>query len=86
MYTSYICVSVYVRVCGSQTSPHEQDVTQGQFLSGVWYVWIQSFPSPRLVAIPKLKNPAYTTIQPELEEELLDSCLFWVCKRYVICR
>ena len=27
-----------------------QDMTQGQFLSGVKQVWIQSFPLPRLVA------------------------------------
>ena len=32
------------------TPPLGQDMTQGQFLSGVWQVWIQSFPSPRLVA------------------------------------
>ena len=29
----------------------------GQFFSGVQLVWIQSFPSSRLVALPKLKNP-----------------------------
>ena len=27
-------------------------------------VWIQSFPSPRLVASPRLKNPVYPTIYP----------------------
>ena len=32
------------------TPPLGQDMTQGQFLSEVWQVWIQSFPSPRLVA------------------------------------
>ena len=32
--------------------PLGQDMTQGQFLSGVYQVWIQSFPSPRLVALP----------------------------------
>ena len=31
---------------------------QGQFLSRVEQVWIQSFPSPRLVASPRLKNQA----------------------------
>ena len=36
-----------------QNPPHGQDVTQGQFLSGVS---IQSFPSPRLVASSRLKN------------------------------
>ena len=29
---------------------HEQNATQGQFLSEVQLVWIQVFPSPRLVA------------------------------------
>ena len=38
------------------TLRHEQDVTQGQFLSRVQLVWIQSFPSPRLVALLKQKN------------------------------
>ena len=32
------------------TPPLGQDMTQGQFLSGVLQVSIQSFPSPRLVA------------------------------------
>ena len=41
-----------------------QDMTQGQFLSGVWQVWIQSFPSPRLVASPRLKNLVCPTILP----------------------
>ena len=34
------------------TPPLGQDMTQGQFLSGVLQVGIQSFPSPRLVATP----------------------------------
>ena len=34
----------------TQTLCHEQDVIQGQFLSGVKVVSIQSFPSPTLVA------------------------------------
>ena len=46
------------------TPPHGQDMTQGQFLSRVWQVWIQSFPSPRLVASPRLKNPVRPTIYP----------------------
>ena len=44
--------------------PTEQDMTRGQFLSGVWQVWIQSFPSPRLVASPRLKNLVCHTIYP----------------------
>ena len=31
-------------------------MTQGQFLSGLWQVWIQSFPFPRLVASQRLKS------------------------------
>ena len=46
------------------TPPLEQDMTQGQFLSGVLQVWIQSFPSPRLVASPRLKNSVCPTIYP----------------------
>ena len=46
------------------TPPLGQDMTQGQFLSGVQQVWIQSFPSPRLVASPRLKNLVYPTIYP----------------------
>ena len=44
--------------------PLGQDMTQGQFLSRVLLVWIQSFPSPRLVASPRLKNPVCPTIYP----------------------
>ena len=39
------------------TPPLGQDMTQGQFLSGVEQVWIQNFPSPRLVSLPRLKYP-----------------------------
>ena len=46
------------------TPPLGQDMTQGQFLSGVYQVWIQSFPSPRLVASPRLKNLVCPTIYP----------------------
>ena len=46
------------------TAPLRQDMTQGQFLSGVSQVWIQSFPSPRLVASPRLKNLVCPTILP----------------------
>ena len=47
-------------------TPLGQDMTQGQFLSGVWQVWIQSFPSPRLVASPRLKNLLCPTIYPTI--------------------
>ena len=51
-------------VCWSYlpTPPLVQDMTQGQFLSEVQQVWIQSFPSPRLVASPRLKNLVCPTI------------------------
>ena len=41
---------------------YELDVIKGQFHNGVQLVWIQSFPSPRLVDIKKLKSPVYLTI------------------------
>ena len=44
--------------------PLGQDMTQGQFLSEVQQVWIQSFPSSRLVASPRLKNLVCPTIYP----------------------
>ena len=61
-----LCVPVWI--CTSHefiyhiypTPPLGQDMTQGQFFK----VWIQSFPSPRLVASPRLKNPVYPTIYP----------------------
>ena len=46
------------------TPPLRQDLTQCQFLSGVSEVSIQSFPSPRLVASPRLNNPVCPTIYP----------------------
>ena len=50
------------------TPPLSQDMTQGQFLSGVKQVWIQSFP-PRRVSSPRLKNSVRPTIYPLLEGE-----------------
>ena len=41
-----------------------QNMTQGQFLSGVQQVGIQNFPSPKLVASPRLKKPVCPTIYP----------------------
>ena len=35
---------------------YKQDETQGQFLGGVQLIWIQSFPSPPLVTLLKLKK------------------------------
>ena len=45
---------------------------QGEFLSGVEQVWIQSFLSLRLVASPRLKNPVFPTIYPLLEQKESD--------------
>ena len=56
----------------SPATPCEQDATQGQFFSGFEKVWIQSFLSPRSVAIAKLKNHFRPTIYPKLERKFLD--------------
>ena len=40
----------------TQTLHHKQDVTQGQFLSRIKLVQIQSFPPPTLVAMPKTQS------------------------------
>ena len=50
----FLCESGRVHLCVLLcvfTQPFRlgQDVTRGQFFSGVQLVWIQSFPSPRLV-------------------------------------
>ena len=67
----YIYIYIYVCVCVCvcvwlylPTPPLGQDMTQGQFLMGDKQVWIQSFPSPRLVASPRLKKPVCPTIYP----------------------
>ena len=47
------------------TPPLGQDMTQGQFFKrSLRGFWIQSFPSPRLVALPRLKNLVCPTIYP----------------------
>ena len=45
-------------------NPSEQDVAQGQFVSGVQQVWIQSFPSSKLVAFSRRKNLVCSSIYP----------------------
>ena len=40
----------------------EQDVTQGQFLSGTLLVRIYNFPFNRPLFIPRLKSPVCSTI------------------------
>ena len=57
----YVCVCVCVCVCVF-TNFSSQAVTQSQFLSGVYQVWIQNVPSPRPVVKPGLKSPVCSTI------------------------
>ena len=45
------------------------------FLNRVQLVWIQSFSSPRLVALQNLKDPVCPIINPLLGEEQIYSCL-----------
>ena len=49
----------------------EQDATQGQFLSGVHLVWIQSFLFSRQVTLPKIKCTLVFT-----QRERIASCFF----------
>ena len=62
---TYIYIYIYIY----QTPSLGQDITQGQFLSEIEQVWIHSFPSPSLVASPRLKNLVCPTIYPYLEGE-----------------
>ena len=54
------------RVFFTQSLLHEQDVITGQFYSRVQLVWIESFPSLRLVAQPWLNDPFCFTIFPRV--------------------
>ena len=45
-------------------SLYKQDMTQGQFLSGVKQIRIQNFTYSGPVAIPKLKSSVYLVILP----------------------
>ena len=59
-----------------------QNVTQDQFFRGVQLVWIQSFPSPRPVAISRLKNPICPTIYLSLGgENSQEHCSYVKCKQ-----
>ena len=71
-----ICINeemLPIHTCIYSNPSHEYDATQGQFLSGVEHVLIPSFPSLRLVAIWRLKNPV-CSIYPKLNGEELESC------------
>ena len=50
------------------------------FLSRVKLVWIQSFPSPRLAAISKLKNSVFLSIYPQVEDVF---CISHLWKLYI---
>ena len=63
----YLSISIYIL-----TPPREEDMAQGQILRGVLQVWIQSFPSPRLVVISRFKSSVCPTICPLLEGEYVD--------------
>ena len=49
--------------------------TIGKAIGEVQLVWVQGFLSPRLLNLPKLKNPVCPTIYPWLEGKEMDSCL-----------
>ena len=53
-----------------------QDVTQGQFLSRLKLVWMQSFPFALLVALTKAKEPSLPSYLLIAEGERIESCLF----------
>ena len=48
-------------VCTHPTLCYGQDSTQNQYFGSVLLVWIQSFPFPASVAIPRLKIPICPT-------------------------
>ena len=58
----------------------EPDVTKAQFLSRVQLVLNSSFQSLRLVALPRLKNPVWSTIYPLPRRKVRDS--YFITKRY----
>ena len=62
----------------NQTKPNQTTskmVTQGQFSNGVQLVWIQSFSSPRLVALPRLENLVCSSICSKLGCKEMDCWL-----------
>ena len=63
-------------VVGAWMSP--KGVTQGQFLYGVIQIWIQSFPSPRPVAIARLKSPIGLRF---INSERINKCMYVSCSK-----
>ena len=65
-----VCIPWFIGLCiYLPTSLRKRDTTLGQFLNGNQQVWIQSYPSPILVAIPSLKRLICSTIYSQLKEE-----------------
>ena len=67
----YIYIYIYIRsvyifesVCMYPTTPQDHDSGQGQFLSEVQQVSVQTFPSLRSVATPSLKITVCPSIYP----------------------
>ena len=65
----YIYIYIYIYILTvvyalTKSLFHVQDVTQSQSLNCVQLVWIQSFPSPKSVAIPRWKIPVGLLFTP----------------------
>ena len=60
----------YIYIYGGYLTPlHEQNLTEGQYLSGVLQVLIQSFPSSRLDGIARLKSSVCPTLYRYRDKE-----------------
>ena len=81
-----MCVCVCVCACVLPNLSARAGYDTRSFLSGVKQVWLQSFPSPRLVAIPKLKNPVYPAFYPLLNRKKLDVYLSRGYSWYLKCK
>ena len=73
---------IVLPICIYTSFYHKLDATQHQFLSRVELVWIQSFPSPRQVAISRLKSPVCSIISTDLGGKRGIQSFLWVywCK------
>ena len=49
-------IVTWVQYTITQPFYYKQNATQSQFLNRVQIIWIQGFPSPKLVALSRLKN------------------------------
>ena len=75
-----ICIQICLRIMGKvfQLFFNKQDVIQDQLFSGVGLVWIQSFPSPRLVSKPRLNISVWLTISPIAGERIVGFISFFL--------